>query len=57
MVLDEPTASLDALGAEIYENLNELVKNKTSILYRTGLLTKSCDKIVLLDNDGTVRKP
>ena len=42
VILDEPTASLDALAeAEIYENFNELVKNKTSILYRTGLQAQS----------------
>ena len=54
VILDEPTASLDALAeAELYENFNELIKNKTAIFVSHRLAsTKFCDKIVLLDNDG-----
>ena len=54
VVLDEPTAALDALAeAEIYENFNELVKSKTSIFISHRLAsTKFCDKIALFSNSG-----
>ena len=54
VILDEPTAALDALAeAEIYENFNELVKDKTAIFVSHRLAsTKFCDKIALFDNDG-----
>lgn len=54
VILDEPTAALDALAeAEIYENFNELVKNKTAIFVSHRLAsTKFCDKIAFFDKDG-----
>lgn len=54
VILDEPTAALDALAeAEIYENFSELVKEKTSIFISHRLAsTKFCDKIALFDKDG-----
>lgn len=54
VIMDEPTASLDALAeAEIYENFSELVKGKTAIYISHRLAsTKFCDKIALFDNDG-----
>lgn len=54
VVLDEPTAALDALAeAEIYGNFNDLVKNKTSVYVSHRLAsTKFCDRILLLDENG-----
>ncbi len=52
IILDEPTAALDALAEkEIYEKYNSLVKNKTSIFISHRLSsTKFCDRIIVLDN-------
>ncbi|HOA63996.1 MAG TPA: ABC transporter ATP-binding protein [Bacilli bacterium] len=52
IILDEPTASLDALAEqEIYEEFNELVKDKTAIFISHRLAsTKFCDRIVLINN-------
>lgn len=52
VVLDEPTAALDALAeAEIYENFNNLVKDHTTIFISHRLAsTKFCDKIALFNN-------
>ena len=49
VILDEPTAALDALAeAEIYQNLNKLVEEKTSVYISHRLAsTKFCDKIAL----------
>ncbi|HEY8395839.1 MAG TPA: ABC transporter ATP-binding protein, partial [Bacilli bacterium] len=54
VILDEPTASLDALAeAEIYQNFDKLVKNKTAVYISHRLAsTKFCDKIALLDGEG-----
>lgn len=54
VIMDEPTASLDALAeAEIYENFDELIKGKTAVYISHRLAsTKFCDKIALFDNDG-----
>lgn len=54
VILDEPTAALDALAEQrIYENFNELIGNKTAIFISHRLAsTKFCDKIALFDNDG-----
>ncbi len=51
VILDEPTATLDALAeAKIYEQFNNLTKNKTSIFISHRLTsTKFCDRIVLLE--------
>lgn len=53
VVLDEPTAALDALAeAEIYENFSKLVKDKTTIFISHRLAsTKFCDKIALFNNN------
>ncbi|MDD3192112.1 MAG: ABC transporter ATP-binding protein [Bacilli bacterium] len=52
VILDEPTAALDALAeAEIYQNFNELVENKTAIYISHRLAsTKFCDKIALFQD-------
>lgn len=54
VILDEPTAALDALAEEeIYTQFNSLVKDKTSIFISHRLSsTKFCDNIVLLGNEG-----
>ncbi|WP_407921729.1 ATP-binding cassette domain-containing protein [Acholeplasma palmae] len=54
VILDEPTASLDALAEEqIYSDFNEVAKNKTSIFISHRLSsTKFCDKIILLTKEG-----
>lgn len=56
IILDEPTASLDALAeAEIYENFNELIQNKTAIYISHRLSsTKFCDNIILMGDTGIV---
>lgn len=52
ILLDEPTAALDPIAeSKIYENYNELVKNKTTIFISHRLAsTKFCHKILLLEN-------
>ncbi len=54
VILDEPTAALDALAeAQIYENFSQLVKEKTAVFVSHRLAsTKFCDRIALFDNDG-----
>lgn len=54
VILDEPTAALDALAeAEIYQSFDDLVKHKTSIYISHRLSsTKFCDKIALFTPDG-----
>lgn len=54
VILDEPTAALDPLAeAEIYENFNELVGDKTSIYISHRMSScRFCDKIVVLDGGG-----
>lgn len=54
VIMDEPTAALDALAeAEIYENFNSLIENKTAVYISHRLAsTKFCDKIALFDNEG-----
>lgn len=49
IILDEPTAALDALAeAEIYQNFNQLIENKTAIYISHRLAsTKFCDRIAL----------
>ena len=51
MILDEPTAALDPIAeAQIYENFNEMVKNKTAIYISHRMSScKFCDRIVVLD--------
>ena len=55
VILDEPTSALDPLAeAEIYENFNKMVGNKTAI-YISHRMSSSvfCDKILIID-DGKV---
>ena len=54
VILDEPTAALDALAeAEIYKDFDDLVAGKTSVYISHRLSsTKFCDKIALFDGNG-----
>ncbi|MBN3490022.1 ABC transporter ATP-binding protein [Acholeplasma equirhinis] len=54
VILDEPTAALDALAeAKIYEEFNALAGNKTSIYVSHRLSsTKFCDHIALFDGQS-----
>jgi ABC-type multidrug transport system fused ATPase/permease subunit len=55
IIIDEPTSALDPLAeADIYENFNGLVGNKTAI-YISHRMSSSvfCDKILIID-DGKV---
>lgn len=51
LILDEPTAALDPIAErEMYENYNEITKEKTSIFISHRLSsTKFCDRIILLE--------
>lgn len=55
IVLDEPTAALDALAEDrMYQEFNKMVEGKTSIFISHRLSsTRFCDQIVLFE-DGTV---
>ena len=55
IILDEPTAALDPLSeAEIYENFNSLIENKTAIYISHRMSScKFCDRIVVL-KDGEI---
>ncbi len=50
MILDEPTASLDAIAEKnMYEQFNEMVDGRTTIMISHRLAsTKVCDNIILL---------
>ena len=52
MVLDEPTSALDAINeALIYENYNQVVRDKTAIFISHRLAsTKFTDRIILIDD-------
>lgn len=54
VILDEPTAALDALAeAEIYQDFDGLVAGKTAVYISHRLSsTKFCDKIALFDGGG-----
>jgi len=52
VILDEPTSALDPLAeAEIYENFNRMVGDKTAI-YISHRMSSSvfCDKIIVINN-------
>ena len=51
VILDEPTAALDPIAeAEIYENFNAMVADKTAIYISHRMSScKFCDRIVVLD--------
>lgn len=55
VILDEPTAALDPIAeANIYENFNNMIKNKTAIYISHRMSScKFCDRIVVL-NKGVV---
>lgn len=57
IILDEPTASLDAVAEyEIYAGFEKLVENKTAIIISHRLSsTHFCDRIIVINN-GTVLK-
>ena len=57
-ILDEPTASLDALAEkEIYEKFEKITDNKTTVFISHRLAsTKFCDRIVLLGPDGVLEQ-
>ena len=52
VILDEPTAALDPIAeAEIYENFNEMIANKTALYISHRMSScKFCDRIVVLDH-------
>ena len=54
IILDEPTAALDALAEEeIYQNFNQLIGDKTAIYISHRLAsTRFCDQIVLIGSNG-----
>ena len=54
IILDEPTAALDALAeAEIYQSFDNLVKNKTAVYVSHRLSsTRFCDHIALFTKEG-----
>lgn len=58
IILDEPTAALDAIAEkEIYEQFNDLVKNKTAIMISHRLAsTKFCDSIIFLENGRIIEE-
>ncbi len=55
MIMDEPTAALDALAEEkIYQEFNQLMEDRTAIFISHRLAsTRFCDEIMLLDG-GTI---
>ena len=58
VILDEPTAALDPKSeSEIYENFNNLVKNKTTIFisYRMNSC-KFCDDTIVMDNGEIIER-
>lgn len=56
LILDEPTASLDALAEEkLYRKLDQITENKTLIFISHRLASTSfCDKIMLMDGGEIV---
>lgn len=55
LILDEPTASLDALAEqEIFNRLNELRKNKTTIFVSHRLSSATIADQILVLNNGTI---
>lgn len=57
MILDEPTASVDAQSeAKIFQSLNDLPNNQTSILISHDFsMIKECDHIIVLE-DGKLKE-
>lgn len=57
-ILDEPTASLDALAEKsIYEKFDEITSGKTTIFISHRLAsTKFCDRIILVGKEGVLEE-
>lgn len=57
LILDEPTAALDALAEQdVYERYNELAQGRTSVYISHRLAsTRFCDRVILLE-DGGIRE-
>ena len=57
MIMDEPTAALDALAEEkIYREMNEIMQGRTAIFISHRIAsTRFCDRIVLLDG-GNIKE-
>lgn len=57
VIMDEPTAAFDPVAEyEIYNRLNDMIKNKTAIYISHRLSScKFCDKIIVL-GDGTIKE-
>ncbi len=58
IILDEPTAALDPIAeAEVYENFNKIVGNKTAIYISHRLSScRFCDTIAVFDHGQIVQK-
>ena len=58
IVLDEPTAALDALAENrMYQEFNNMVQGKTSIFISHRLSsTRFCDEIIMFENGGIVER-
>lgn len=58
VILDEPTAALDALAEKnLYEHFNELTKDKTALYISHRLAsTRFCDEIIFLENGKILEK-
>lgn len=54
LILDEPTAALDALAEQdVYERYNELSQGRTSVYISHRLAsTRFCDRVILLESGG-----
>lgn len=58
VIMDEPTAALDPIAeAEIYENFNQMIHDKTAIFISHRMSScKFCDEIVVFENGEIVQK-
>ncbi len=58
VIMDEPTAALDPIAeAEIYENFNEMIHDKTAIFISHRMSScKFCDEIIVFENGEIVQK-
>lgn len=58
VILDEPTAALDPIAeAEIYENFNEMIQDKTAIYISHRMSScKFCDEIVVFENGSIIQQ-
>ena len=58
VILDEPTAALDPIAeAEVYENFNKIVENKTAVFISHRLSScKFCHNIAVFDRGQLVQK-